>query len=324
MALSHPVSAFPDNDRSDPRHNSNGSTHSHLTSIARSFKKTDPKEKAQKATTPQVLSYLYSRPSTDKFSTHIADLCNGAFFFACRSCEYSKTSGTRRTKIITLRNIVFRKKNKRIINLTKIHKADTVSITFTLQENESYFETVTQHTNSSKTQNPVIIWASIYKRVIGIKRATLDTPVNAFHNSTTDRTEFITSNQILQSLRWAVDELGVDRLGFSSLEIGCHSIRSGAAMAMYLKKFAVFTIMLQGRWCSDAFLRYIRSQVKEFSKGVSEAMILPDTYAFFPMPDSTIEYNDEDPRIPNNNNSLTSSYNGRLATSALTRHHIFE
>ena len=255
---------------------------------------------------------------------HIADLCNGAFFFACRSCEYSKTTGTRRTSIITLRNVAFRKGNKKIINLTKIHKADTVSITFTLQKNESYYETVTQHSNSCKTQNPVIIWARIYRRVIALKGATLDTPVNAFHNATTDHTEFITSNQVLECLRWAVRELGVDRLGFTEFEIGCHSIRSGAAMAMYLKKVPPFTIMLQGRWCSDAFLRYIRSQVKEFSQGVSELMISPDTYAFFTVPDSTIEYQDEDPKIPGNPNSLTSSYNGRSATSAFTRHHIFE
>ena len=154
--------------------------------------------------------------------------------------------------------------------------------------------------------------------------ATIDTPVNAFYNNITGRTEYVTSDQILQSLRWAVDELGVDHLGFTSGEIGCHSIRSGAAMSMYLKKIAVFTIMLQGRWYSDAFLRYIRRQVKEFSQGVSEAMISKDTYAFFTVTDSTNEFNDEDPRIPNNSNSLTSSHNGRSAASALTRHHVFE
>jgi len=30
------------------------------------------------------------------------------------------------------------------------------------------------------------------------------------------------------------------------------------------------------------------------------------------------------PRVPSNSNSLTSSYNGRSAASALTRHHNFE
>jgi hypothetical protein len=80
----------------------------------------------------------------------------------------------------------------------------------------------------------------------------------------------------------------VDQLGFTADEIGCHSIRSGAVMAMYLKNIAVFAIVLQGRWRSDAFLPYIRKQVKEFSKYVSKAMISPDTYNFFTMLDSTI------------------------------------
>ena len=110
----------------------------------------------------------------------------------------------------------------------------------------------------------------------------------------------------------------------TSGEIECHSIRSGAAMSMYLQKIAVFTIMFQGRWCSDAFLRYIRRQVKEFSQGVSEAMISKKSYAFFTVTDSANDADFENPRIPNNSNSLTSSHNGRSAVSAFTRHHIFE
>jgi hypothetical protein len=41
-------------------------------------------------------------------------------------------------------------------------------------------------------------------------------------------------------------------------------------MAMFLAKVPVYTIMLLGRWSSDDFLRYIRKQVKEFSKGISK------------------------------------------------------
>ena len=88
-------------------------------------------------------------------------------------------------------------------------------------------------------------------------------------------------------------------------------------MAMYLKKVAVFTIMLQGRWCGDVFLWYIRQKVKELSQGVSEAITSPDTYVFYTILDATIKYNDEDPLIPYNNNSLTSSYNGNSTASNL-------
>ena len=136
--------------------------------------------------------------------------------------------------------------------------------------------------------------------------------------------EYLTSEQILKSLKWAVDELGIDHLGFSSEEIGLHSIRSGAAMAMFLNNIKTYTIMLQGRWCSDAFLRYIRKQVKEFSEGVSEKMVSNETYSFFTIPDCTYDHDENDPRTANNPRSLTSTYNGKSAFSAFTKHHIHD
>ena len=293
--------------------------------MQRYFKNTDPKEKAQRAITPEVLAYLFSSPKTDTFLQHIADLCNGAFFFACRSCEYSQTTGTRKTKIITPRNVVFRIRNRRITNPKLFHMATTVSITFINQKNDQNYDTVTQHNNNHALQNPVKLWARLINRVLNLPDSTMDTTINAFFNKITKRVEFIKSEQILQSLRWAVDELGVDHLGFTSDEIGCHSIRSAAAMAMFLNKVKTYTIMLQGRWSSNAFLRYIRKQVKEFSHGVSEAMVNPDTYKFYTTPDSLLIFDEEgDPRTVNNPRSLTSSFNGSSALSAFTRHHIHD
>jgi hypothetical protein len=54
-------------------------------------------------------------------------------------------------------------------------------------------------------------------------------------------------------------------------------------MAIHLAGVPVLTIMLIGRWSSDAFLRYIRRQVQEFSSGVSSRMLL--TAAYFTIPD---------------------------------------
>ena len=65
-------------------------------------------------------------------------------------------------------------------------------------------------------------------------------------------------------------------------------------MAMYLSGVQVFTIMLIGRLSSDVFLRYIRKQVQEFSKGVSKSMNENDD--FFTIP----EISSEDPRISGN------------------------
>ena len=78
------------------------------------------------------------------------------------------------------------------------------------------------------------------------------------------RMEHITSKSILQHLRSAYSSYGSACLGVEPHEVGTHSLRSGAAMEMYLGEIPVYTIMLIGRWSSDAFLHYIRKQVEQF------------------------------------------------------------
>ena len=70
-------------------------------------------------------------------------------------------------------------------------------------------------------------------------------------------------------------------------------------MAMYLASVPAFTIMFIGRWSSDAFLRYIRRQVQEFSAGVSSKMLLTDE--FFAVSGIT----PEDPRVSGNINNFS-------------------
>ena len=67
-----------------------------------------------------------------------------------------------------------------------------------------------------------------------------------------DRIEHITSSEMVEALRAAVGSIGEETLGFKMKEVGTHSIRSGAAMAMYLGECPVYTIMMIGRWSSDA------------------------------------------------------------------------
>ncbi len=87
------------------------------------------------------------------------------------------------------------------------------------------------------------------------------------------RIEHVTSKELIAAMQDAVVAIGEDSLGFSKDQIGTHSIRSGAAMAMHLGECPVYTIMMIGRWSSDAFLRYIRKQVEQFSHNVSSRMI---------------------------------------------------
>jgi hypothetical protein len=87
------------------------------------------------------------------------------------------------------------------------------------------------------------------------------------------RMEHITSKTILQHLRAACATIGSACLGFEPHEIGTHSLRSGAAMEMYLGEIPVYTIMLIGRWSSNAFLHYIHKQFEQFSPNVAKRML---------------------------------------------------
>jgi hypothetical protein len=102
------------------------------------------------------------------------------------------------------------------------------------------------------------------------------------------RLVLLASKIALVRLRAVVRSLGKDALSFDDSEVGNHSLRSAAAMAMYLAGVPVYTIMLNGRLSSDAFLRYIRRQVQAFSAGVSRRMILaPD---FLTIPDEVPQH----------------------------------
>ena len=62
--------------------------------------------------------------------------------------------------------------------------------------------------------------------------------------------------------------IGEEKLSINRDDIVTHLIRSSAAMAMYLGKCPVYVIMMIGRWSSDAFRRYIRKQMEQFSHNV--------------------------------------------------------
>jgi hypothetical protein len=78
-------------------------------------------------------------------------------------------------------------------------------------------------------------------------------------------------------------------------------------MAMYLGECPVYTIMLMGRWSSDAFLRYIRKQVLEFSHNVSKRMLRFRTHRHVPDFDPGIAAND--PRVRNDPNNAETRRN---------------
>ena len=166
------------------------------------------------------------------------------------------------------------------------------------------------HPRSGKAICPVIIWAKIVLRILSYEGTSGHTPVNAF--KTGKKIGYVTRDEMLRHLRHTVDNMS--GLGFTGRDVGTHSIRSSLAMALYLAKRPVTTIMLLGRWCSDAFLLYVRRQIQEFSAGVSADMVSNDE--FFTIPDLE-ECDLLDPRTRNSQSfANTISLNGPNAGTA--------
>ena len=119
---------------------------------------------------------------------------------------------------------------------------------------------------------PVHCWASTVHRVLSYKGTTPQTTVNTFFDTKSNKLVRITAAQIRATIRSSVRSMGHKKLGVSPNDVGTHTVRTSCAMLLYLAQVRTSTIMLLGRWKSDAFLLYLRRQVKEFTDGIADTM----------------------------------------------------
>jgi hypothetical protein len=228
----------------------------------------------------------------------IVQLTGLGIFFAFRSCKYLKVpqAEQRQTLQIRLRNIRFLKGGEIIPHThPDIEFADNVSITFERQKREQKHDTITHEASGDSVLCPVRFAAGLVRRIWSYSGTDTDTHVLAY--MTNETIAHVTSAQVVNSLRDVVGTIGETCLGIVKHEVGTHSFRSGAAMAMYLSECPVYTIMLISRWSSNVFLQYIRKQVMEFSHNVSKKMLRFKHYQHVPDYDHKIAANN--PRVRN-------------------------
>ena len=311
--ITHVRSSFRTNLRHDPALDVDGRTSLFLTQQLAGYCDSDPSRNQQKALPVSVFATLQQNTFTP-LDAALGQLACGAFFFGMRSCEYLTVTGQRKTKRLTIGNIRFFKHNQEITDKQSamILFAETVSITFEFQKNKQRNITVTQP-RSGKQLCPVTSWGKIVQRVLSYKGSSSTSPVNTVMIG--NKRHYIHSREMMKHLQHTVDN--ISGLGFTGKDIGTHSIRSSFAMALYLSRRPVSTIMLMGRWSSDAFLLYIRRQVQEFSKGVSSDMVQQEN--FYTIPTLSNEGSEDDRLNPQTRNSLsfanTISLNGPEASS---------
>lgn len=263
-----------------PMHDARGRLDTVLAAQLRGYALEDPEPRRPQAIPAAVVSMVAASVATESHRA-IGQLVTGAFFFAMRSCEYSDVNGKRRTRVVRVGDVEFRKQGRIVdpADERQTADADTVSVTYRTQKNGERGVTVTQHrtqATGSEAMCPVRAFAGLVARIR--RYETDDTrwtaiegrPINLAKAG--DQMTLITSYQVLHHLRTAALLYGEDRLGFKVSNIGTHSLRSGAATAMYLAGVPVETIQLIGRWRSQTFLRYIRIQVQQLTRGVANEM----------------------------------------------------
>jgi len=276
-ALDNVAQAYKLAGRADPRLDQDKKFAFILQRQLRGYRSTDVPERRQIAISGAVLREFH-RLALSQMDKARCELFIGAFFFAMRSCEYLTVSGPRKTKLLSIKNIRFFMGKRQLTHSDKnLHLASSVSITFEEQKRGTKNDTITHHRTNDPLLCPVKIWSKIIQRIIKYPTSNQDTTVNSFllNNGTIYK---FSGKDLLTHLRRAANSLGPDKLGYTPDQIGLHSARSGAAMAMYLAGVPVFTIMLLGRWSSDAFLRYIRKEVQEFSHSISCKMIQSEKF----------------------------------------------
>lgn len=215
--------------------------------------------------------------SPDSFRQCLAELTGAAYFFACRSCEYSGVDVPGKTKLLQIENIVFYDSTRRTIKPTRAdfwQSVAFVTVTFVDTKTEMKGETRSQVNTDHPILCPVRLWGRIVRRILQWPGTSSKTTVNCWFDSKSNSLRFIQSSDVLSDLRRScADGGGHRKYGYHPHEIGTRSIRSGAAMALFLANESSMKIMLLGRWASDAFLIYIRTQVLEWTANMSQSML---------------------------------------------------
>ena len=280
-ATSNLGSAFRNHHEPSPVHLPHGSQLlPSIRSLLRAFKNLDPPKDTEKAVTPKLLRcvFCFAGGAVDDRTAYAqaADTTIGGFFFAMRSCEHTKAPVPGKTKLVTLGCLVFRGADKRPISRDSpslATLAQYVTVTFIDQKNGVKMDSRTQTRTGDAVLCPVLRWASAVRRILQtIPGANDDTPVCSVRLG--DKVKLVSNSFIKTLLRTTCQIFGgFDEFGFHPHEIGNKSIRSGAAMALFLMDHSPAKIMIMGRWSSDAFLDYIRPQVLEWTNNMSNDMI---------------------------------------------------
>ena len=254
--------------------------------LLQAYANVDPAPKRQRAITPKLLRGMHTLAGLDFQVTRdlpaaiAADLAIAGLFFAMRSCESTTTPQPGRTKTVAMDGITFLDKEKQEIahDHPGLAMAEHVTYLFVDQKNKDKNARRSQKRTADPVLCPVRRTASLIQRIRRlVPNFKGSTPMNTM--CINGATLQLASGFLRSQLRHACSVLGGKKeFGYDANDIGTKSIRSGAAMGLFLMNHSSERIMLMGRWLSQAFLVYIRPQVIEWTNNMSSDMIRHDSF----------------------------------------------
>ena len=152
--------------------------------------------------------------------------------------------------------------------------ATAVTLALANQKNCSRGDTL-HHTRTGDPHFcPVIAMANAIRPIAS---APPNTPIGTTY-ATNGQSIRITAAQIRGLIRHGAALNDLEAKGYHPLHIGSHSLRAGRAVAIKLAGYDDTTICKLGRWSSNTFLIYIRSQIDNLTAGVARTMSNMLTY----------------------------------------------
>ncbi|NER25729.1 MAG: hypothetical protein F6J96_34570 [Symploca sp. SIO1C2] len=233
----------------------------------------DPPPERQPALTAAFLKEMLELcDEQEERCVHTAELIAAAFFFAMRACEFVRTSRPGKTKQIEIRDVTFRDRNKQKVQQSDprlSEKARFVTICFRDQKNGKRMDTRSHTVSGDPLLCPVKLWIKVVKRA---RKVSTDSRTRVSICPDGDEDVEIKDSDVTRYLKATLGVIGHDHPSLDPKKIGTRSIRSGAAMALFMKNHHVERIKILGRWSSDAFLIYIRPQILEWTNLMAEHM----------------------------------------------------
>ncbi|GKY96663.1 hypothetical protein MPSEU_000625900 [Mayamaea pseudoterrestris] len=265
----------------DPRHDARGETLPVLARLFRGYRNEDPTTAHQQAIPLALLMKLAAEHSNLRSYQHFQLLITLATFFGLRSCEYLQIHQgdkvERRTLPIRICDTRFWKDGALVSHSSpSLHLSNSVSLVFRAQKNQVKDDSVTTHSSGDPRFCPVVAAAELVRsarRLIDKGLMSEDDDYFYYYEANDGTLAALHTKMALGFLRNFISSNNPESIGLSVDQIGLHSIRASAAMAMYMSGVPITTIQLQGRWRSEAFMEYIRKQVDLFSAGVSKKML---------------------------------------------------